>query len=147
MSRLGEMRQAYDRLAQLLDQEILNRKKSAKEMERFRAILDEAFYLSGWGEFEGLVTKAVDNIIAENIRSNTVEYHAWRHLKDSGRNFTVSKRLDLIFHENSTMRESLRKDYILRNTIAHDNARLPKEGVDISVWLGTLDGLVEKFNR
>jgi len=46
------MDEAYDKIAQLLNQEIRKRGGSTQELERFRETLDVAFYLLGWGQFE-----------------------------------------------------------------------------------------------
>ncbi len=52
MSRIQETKRAYDKIAQLLNQEIRKRGGSTQELERFRETLDVAFYLLGWGQFE-----------------------------------------------------------------------------------------------
>jgi hypothetical protein len=55
MSRLSETQAAYDRIVQLLDQEIRKRSGDTRDLDRYRRILDVAFYLLGWGQFEYLV--------------------------------------------------------------------------------------------
>jgi hypothetical protein len=57
MSRISETQRAYNKLVELLDQEIRKRKGSAKELERFRQSLDVAFYLLGWGQFESRMAR------------------------------------------------------------------------------------------
>lgn len=57
MSNLTEIRQAYERLKQLLDREILDRKGEAAELRRFRRWLDTAFYLLAWANFENLTER------------------------------------------------------------------------------------------
>ena len=145
MSRLSETQLAYDRLVQLLDQEIRRRSGSTKDLERFRDTLDVAFYLLGWAQFEYLVRKEAENRVDERARSHTVDGHAWRYLKKHVKNLAVRLRLDLIFHDNQPVRSKLDKDYDIRNDAAHDYRLLPKEAKDISAWLETLEGLVEKF--
>jgi hypothetical protein len=61
------------------------------------------------------------------------------------KNFSVRRRLDLIFHESPAARGSLDKEYTVRNEAAHDYKLLPREAKDISVWLGELEELVDKF--
>jgi hypothetical protein len=51
MSRLTETKRAYDKLIELLNQEIRKRSGSTQDLERFRQTLDVAFYLLGWGQF------------------------------------------------------------------------------------------------
>ena len=57
MSRLQDTNRAYDKISSLLDQEIRNRRGATQELERFRQILDVAFYILRWGQFEYLVRK------------------------------------------------------------------------------------------
>jgi len=146
MSRLTDTQQAYDKLTQLLDQEIRKRNGSTAELERFRKTLDVAFYLLGWSQFEYLVRTATEDLIDEKVPAKTVEHHAWKYLKENLKNLPVRQRLDLIFHDDPAMRKSLDKDYTLRNEAAHNNKSLPKEAKDISAWLKILEDLVDKFN-
>src|ERR1700730_14456860 len=145
MSSLVETRRAYDKLVQLLDQEIRKRSGSAKDLEKFREALDTAFYLLGWARFEYLVTQETKDIIDENVRTKSVEHHAWRYLKDNLRGVTVVRRLDLVFHANPSVRDQLAKDYELRAEAAHNYKSFPKEAKDISTWLQSLEDLVTKF--
>jgi hypothetical protein len=145
MSRINETRLAYDKMVELIDQEIRKRSGSTQELERFRKTLDVAFYLLGWGQFEYLVRKEAEDRIEENARRHTVDGHAWRYLKENVKNLPVRRRLDLIFHQDYFVRASLEKEYTVRNEAAHDYKLLPKEAKDISVWLRELEELVEKF--
>jgi hypothetical protein len=47
MSRIQETKRAYDKLVELLNQEIRKRSGSTQELERFRQTLDVSFYLLG----------------------------------------------------------------------------------------------------
>jgi hypothetical protein len=145
VSRITETKRAYDKIVELLDQEIRKRSGSTQELERFRQTLDVAFYLLGWGQFEYLVRKEAEERIEGNARAHTLEGHAWRYLKENVKNFSVRRRLDLIFHENTSVRGSLNKEYTVRNEAAHDYKLLPREAKDISVWLRELEDLVDKF--
>lgn len=60
MSKLEQTRRAYDKISDLLNQEIRSRRGSTKDLENYRRLLDTAFYLLGWGQFEflGFVDKA-----------------------------------------------------------------------------------------
>ena len=145
MSRLGETQRAYDKIRQLLDQEIRQRRGAAKELEQFRETLNVAFYLLGWAQFEYLVRKGAENLIDDKAKSQTIDRHAWRYLKENVKNISVRNRLDLIFHDQPAIRTGLYKDYERRNEAAHDNKLLPREAKDLSVWLENLEELVEKF--
>jgi hypothetical protein len=145
MSRIQETKRAYDKLVELLNQEIRKRSGSTQELERFRQSLDVAFYLLGWGQFEYLVRKEAEERIDANSRARSLDGHAWRYLKENVKNFSVRRRLDLIFHENPSVRSSLDKEYTVRNEAAHDYKLLPKEAKDISVWLKDLEDLIDKF--
>jgi hypothetical protein len=145
MSRLIETQRAYDRLVQLLDQEVRKRSGSTKDLERFRETLDVAFYLLGWAQFEYLVRKEAEDLIDEKATARTVERHAWQYLKENVKNLTVRLRLDLIFHANTVVRDGLQKDYVVRNNAAHNYKSLPEEAKDVSAWLQSLEDLVVKF--
>src|SRR5580704_913631 len=103
MSSLVGTQQAYDKMAQLLDQEIRKRSGSTKELEKFRETLDSAFYLLGWGQFEYLVTKQTREIIDEKIGTKSVERHAWQFLKDHVKSTTVRDRLNMVFHASPSV--------------------------------------------
>jgi len=145
VSSLVDTKRAYDKLVQLLDQEIRKRSGSTKDLEKFREALDSAFYLLGWGQFEHLVTDQTKEIIDQKIRTKSVERHAWEFLKARVKSTTVRNRLDMVFHTNPSVRGQLADDYELRNDVAHDYKKLPKEARDISAWLQSLENLVDKF--
>jgi hypothetical protein len=144
MSRIQETKRAYDKIVGLLDQEIRKRSGLAQELERFRQTLDVAFYLLGWGQFEYLVRKEAEVRIGDNAKSRTIDGHAWRYLNENVKSLAVRRRLDLIFHEQSAIRNSLEREYTVRNEAAHDY-KLPKEAKDVSGWLEKLEDLVDKF--
>jgi len=145
VTRLTETQRAYSKLVQLLDQEIRERSGSTRDLERFRETLDVAFYLLGWAQFEYLVRKETEELIDGKARSQTVERHAWRYLKENVRVLKVKHRLDLIFHDKPAVRASLQRDYEVRNEAAHDYKYLPREAKDVFIWLKNLEDLVEKF--
>jgi hypothetical protein len=66
MSRIQETKRAYDKLVELLNQEIRKRSGSTQELERFCQTLDVSFYLLGWGQFEYLVRKEAQERIEDN---------------------------------------------------------------------------------
>lgn len=145
MSRLTETKRAYDKLIELLNQEIRKRSGSTQDLERFRQTLDVAFYLLGWGQFEYLVRKEAEERIEEKSRARTVDGVAWRQLLDTVKGISVRRRLDLIFHGNQEVLNSLHREYTVRNEAAHDYKSLPSEAKDVSVWLKELEDLVDKF--
>ncbi len=145
MSRLVETQRAYDKLVELLDQEIRKRSGLTKDFQRFRETLDSAFYLLGWAQFEYLVRQEAGDLIDDKSRAQTVERHAWQYLKDNLKSLAVRRRLDLIFHTQPNVRAQLAKDYDLRNDAAHNYKSIPKEAKEISAWLGDLEDLVNKF--
>ncbi len=145
MSRLSEADRAYNRLVQLLNEEIRKRSSSTKDLERCRETLDVAFYLLGWSQFEYLVREEATERIDAKARAQTVERHAWSYLKSNLKNLRVRLWLDLIFHDKPAVRSGLLKDYSVRNEAAHNYKLLPKEAKDVSVWLRSLEELVSKF--
>lgn len=145
MNRLAETQSAYDKLIQLLDQEIRKRSGPAKDLQCFRETLDSAFYLLGWAQFEYLVRQEVGDLVDDKAQAQTVERYAWQYLKDNLRGLTVRRRLDLIFHAQPAVRSQLNKDYDLRNDAAHNYKSIPREAKDISAWLEDLEELVNKF--
>ena len=58
----------YDKIVELLNQEIRKRSGSTRELERSRQTFDVAFYLLGWGQFEYLVRKEAEERIETNAR-------------------------------------------------------------------------------
>jgi hypothetical protein len=145
MSRLAETRSAYDKLVELLDAEVRKRSGSTKDLERFQATLDVAFYLLGWAQFEYLVRQETDDLIDGQARAHTIDSHAWRYLKENLKNVPVRRRLDLIFHTQPGVRARLDRDNSLRTEAAHNNQLLPREAQDISAWLQNLEDLVGRF--
>jgi hypothetical protein len=145
MSRLTETKRAYDKLIDLLNQEIRKRSGSTQDLERFRQTLDVAFYLLGWGQFEYLVRKEAEDRIEEKSRARTVDGVAWRQLLETVKGIPVRRRLDLIFHNNQAVLSSLHKEYTVRNEAAHDYKWLPSEAKDVSAWLKELEDLVDGF--
>ena len=145
MSNLTEIRQAYERLKQLLDQEMLNRKGEVAELRRFRKWLDTAFYLLAWANFENLTRKKVETIVSEGVRGKGRDMHAWVHLKETLRAYTVKKRLELVFHGQPKVISSLKDQYDLRNEAAHDYKKLPPEANDLPGTLEEWESLVNKF--
>ncbi|HEX4767450.1 MAG TPA: hypothetical protein VH414_14355 [Lichenihabitans sp.] len=145
MSNITEIRQAYERLRDLLDQEILNRRSEAKELQRFRKWLDTAFYLLGWASFENLTRKQAETVVSAGARSKGKDSHAWIYLKESFRRFPVKSRLELIFHRNPRLISSLKNQYDVRNDAAHDYKKLPPEVNDLPSLLQEWEDLVTKF--
>ena len=101
MSRLTETQRDYDRLIQLIEQEIRKRSGSTKDLARLRETLDVAFYLLGWSQFEYLVRQEAKDLIDEKATGDTMDRHAWRYLQDNLKNVSVRRRLDLIFTNSS----------------------------------------------
>jgi hypothetical protein len=145
VSRIQETKRAYDKLVELLDQEIRRRSGSTKDLERFRETLNVAFYLLGWSQFEYLVCKEAEERVEDNARSHTVDGLAWRYMKENVKGIPVRRRLDLIFHGNHKVIALLNREYTVRNEAAHDYKRLPPEAKDLSLWLDGLEHLVSKF--
>jgi hypothetical protein len=145
MSRLVETKRAYDKVAELLNQEILKKGSNANELRRFREALDVAFYLLGWAQFEYLVRQETEDRVEANSRAKTADGIAWRYILDNLKAVPIRKRLDMIFHANPNLRSSLDKDYELRNEAAHNYKMLPREARDISEWLKALEELVDRF--
>lgn len=145
MSKLTDTKLAYDKFADLIDQEIRNRRGSSKELDRFRQTLDVAFYLLGWAQFEYLAKNEAEDRISEQAQAKVISGHAWRYLRENIKGFPLRRKLDLIFHGDQKTLDSLNKDYDLRNDAAHDYKHLPKDARDISDWLHELENLVSKF--
>jgi hypothetical protein len=145
MSRLNDTHREYNRLVQLLDQEIRKRSGSTKDLENCREALDVAFYLLGWSQFEYLVRQEAQVLIEGKSHAKTIERHAWNYLKEKVKSLSVRLRLDLIFHTKPTVLDGLYKDYELRNEAAHNYKKLPPEAKDISAWLRGLEDLVNNF--
>jgi hypothetical protein len=147
MSRLIETKRAYDRITRALDRELTKRSSDASDIEKFRETLDIAFYLLGWAQFEYLVRQESKEIVESNARTKTVDRYAWQHLQDGLKEYSVRKRMDLIFHANPEIRRSLDKDYTVRNDAAHNYKVIPSDAKDVSIWLQKLQTLVDKFEH
>lgn len=145
MSNLTEIRQAYERLTYLLDKEMLNRKGEAAELRRFRKWLDTAFYLLGWANFENPTRKKVEALISEGARGKSRDRYAWVYLKEGLKGYPVKKRLEMIFHGNPKLINSLKDQYDVRNEAAHDYKKLPPEVNDLPALLQEWEDLVERF--
>ncbi len=145
MSNLTEIRQAYERLASLLDQEILRRKGEASELRRFRRWLDVSFYMLGWGNFEYLTRKKAEDLIAGAARSKGLERHAWSYLQQNVKGLPVRQRLELVFHGDEKIIATLNRSYDVRNEAAHDHKKLPPEVDDLPSLLQDWEDLVDKF--
>jgi len=145
MSRLTDTKRAYDKIAGLVDQQLLKRGSDANELRRFRETLDVAFYLLGWAQFEYLVRNEAEDRIDANSRAKTVDGIAWKYLLNNSKAIPIRRRLDLIFQGNQQLRASLDDDYELRNEAAHNYKMLPKEARQISEWLEKLEQLIQRF--
>lgn len=146
MSRLNETKRAYDKLVDLLDQEILTRRGNSKDLERFRATLDVSFYLLAWSQFEHLVKREAQDLIEQRAAVGNVDARAWKYMLNNVKNVSLRKQLELIFHADHKALTSLNKDYDVRNEAAHDYKLLPKEARDVSNWIRGLEDQVDKFN-
>jgi hypothetical protein len=145
MSKLTETKRAFEKISGLLDQEIRKSGGNVKELERFRETLKVAFYLLGWGQFEYLVRTKTKEVIEEHARSKTVDGHAWRSLQQNVKGVKVRKQLDIIFHGNQRLRDSLDDDYDVRNDAAHNYKNLPADAQDIEAWLVSLEEIISQF--
>lgn len=145
MSRLTDTKRAYDKLVQLLDQEIRKRSGSAADLEAFRKSLDVAYYLLAWAQFEYLVRQETTSLIEVQAAGRKIEAHAWRFMKENIRTVSVRDRLDLIFNSDQKIRDSLDDDYTMRNEAAHNHKILPRNAIDISAWIQKLEDLVDRF--
>lgn len=145
MSKLTDTKRAYEEIAGLLDQQIRKGGNRAKELERFRDALRAAFYLLGWAQFEHLVRTKAKDIIENQSRSKTIDGHAWRFVSANLKGVRVRDQLDIIFHADQKLRQSLKDDYQVRNDVAHNYKLLPPEAQDIAAWLDDFEKLIDKF--
>lgn len=145
MSKLIDTKRAYDSFKRLIDEEKRERRGDLNKLQKFEEALDVAFYLLGWAQFEYLVRTESKDVIENNARSKLVEKHAWSYLLENVKDFSVRKRLDLIFHERPDVSKQLNKDYTVRNDAAHNYKNIPKEAKDVSQWLQHLEDLVDHF--
>lgn len=145
MSRLTDTKRAYDRIATLLDQEILKKGSNSKDLQRFRESLDVAFYLLAFSQFEYLVKKEAKDVIEQKAAARTVDGRAWQYMALNLKAVPLRKQLDVIFHGNDKLLQSLHKDYDVRNEAAHDYKLLPAEARFISEWVQSLEDLIDNF--
>lgn len=146
MSKLTDTKRAYDKLAELLNQEIRARRGSTKDLEEVRRLLDAAFYVLGWGHFEFLLRRVARDTVEEHARARTIDGHAWRQVQTNFKGLSVRQQLDMIFHADPQTRAELDKDYTARNEVAHDYV-VPKEAKDLSAWLENLEAVIDKVQR
>lgn len=145
MSKLTETKRAYDRINKLINDELLKRGSDAKELRKFQETLDVAFYLLGWAQFEHLLRQETTTRIEQHARAKTIDGIAWKHIQTNIKILPLRRRLDMIFHANRAVLDSLHDDYEIRNDAAHNYGRVPQEAHDISEWLKHLEGLVDQF--
>ena len=143
MSKLTDTKKAYDVISKIIDQEIRNRTSSAKDLQKSREVLDVAFYLLGWGQFEYLVRKETETTVLENARAKGRERHAWLFLKENVKSMTVRQRLEFLFDGKPDLLAKLKKTYDVRNEAAHDNKGLPVDILDLSSWLEDLEERID----
>lgn len=146
MSKLDQTKKAYDKITALLDQEIRKKTGSTKELQELRQVVDVAFYLLGWGQFEYLVRKETEACVDAQVTTKGIDKHAWQYLKENVRSVTVRKRLDLVFHSKAIIRNQLDKEYTVRNEAAHNYKDLPPDARDVSAWLQKLEQIVDQFD-
>jgi hypothetical protein len=145
MSKLTDTKRAYDRVKRLLDLELVNRKSNAQEIRDAQAAVDAAFYLLGWGQFEYISRKEAEGRIKVDAASKTKDGIAWRYLKENIKSLSLRRKLELIFHGDKAILESLHRDYDIRNDATHNYKLLPAEARDISAWLDHLEKLVDRY--
>ncbi|MBX4876593.1 hypothetical protein HJA87_29115 [Rhizobium bangladeshense] len=154
MSKLTDTKKAYDVISKVIDQEIRKRTSSAKDLQRSREVLDVAFYLLGWGQFEYLVRKETESAVLENAKAKGRERHAWLFLKENVKSMTVRQRLEFLFDGKPDLLAKLKKtydcwfprgnqQYDVRNEAAHDNKGLPVDVLDLSSWLEDLEERID----
>jgi hypothetical protein len=145
VSKLIETKRAYDLIRELLDQELLAKKGNAQRIRDCQAALDVAFYLLGWAQFEYLVRREAKDRIETSARAKTADGISWRYVLDNIKDFSLRRRLEVIFFSNQSILSSLNRDYDVRNEAAHNYKKLPSEVSDVSAWLQHLEGLVDNF--
>lgn len=145
MSKLTDTRRAFEEIEELLNQQIRKGGSKARELERFREVLQAAFYLLGFGQFEHLVKAKTKSVIDEHADAKSVNGHAWRYLKTNLNGVSLRAQLDVIFHGNEALKSTLNKSYDIRNDVTHNYKSLPAEARDISNWLTHLEEIVDKF--
>lgn len=143
MSKLTDTKKAFDVISKVIDQEIRKKTSSAADLEKSRQVLNVAFYLLGWGQFEYLVRKETESVVEQNARAKGKERHAWLFLKENVKTMTVRQRLEFLFDGKPGLLQKLKKTYEVRNEAAHDNKGLPVEIADLSAWLKDLEDRID----
>jgi hypothetical protein len=145
MSKLTDTKRAFDKVAELLDQEIRKGGSNAKELQRHRDIMRSAFYLLAWAQFEHLAREKAKDIAEGHARGSTVDGLAWSYLKKNIKALPLRAKLDIVSHGNTKVLAQLNDDYDLRNEAAHNYKLIPSYAQDISGWLDDLEDLVGRF--
>lgn len=143
MSKLTETKRAYAEIARLLDQEIRKAGGRARELERFRQILQSAFYLLGWAQFEHLAKTKCNDIVEEEVRSKHRGGHAWRFMKKNLKTFGLRAQLAMLFNSDPSKFDKLGQAYDERNGVAHNYKLI--DARDMTVWLQELEDHVDRF--
>lgn len=146
MSRLTDTKRAFDKVTALLDQEIRKKASNSKDLEKYRAIVDIAFYVLAFGQFEYLVKKEATDIIDENAALKTLAGRAWKIVQQKG-DVPLRKMLDLIYHADQKVLNSLNKSYSIRNDAVHGNQMLPTEVKDVALFIQHLEDLVQNLDK
>ena len=146
MSKLSETQKAYDRITDLLGRAILTNRGSVNELRKAQDVLDVAFYLLAWGQFEYLVKNEVKDRVSGGARAKGLLGFPWRLLNQNIRQMTISQMLELIFIADQQTLEKLQKDYGVRNASTHDYRMLPTPKVRVSEWIAELEDHVQKFS-
>jgi hypothetical protein len=146
MSRLTETKRAFNKVTALLDQEIRKRTANSKDLENYRAIVEIAFYVLAFGQFEYLVKREATGIIDENAALKTLDGRAWKIVQQKG-DVSLRKLLDLIYHADQKVLKSLNESYTIRNDSVHGNQMLPKEAKDVALFIQQLEVLVDSLDK
>ncbi len=146
MSRLTETKRAFDKVTALLDQEIRKKASNSKDLEKYRATVEIAFYILAFGQFEYLVKREAADIIEENAALKTLDGRAWKIEVHKGY-IPLRKQLDLIYHTDQKVLKSLNDSYSIRNDSVHGNRMLPKEAKDVALFIQQLEDLVANLDK
>lgn len=145
MSKLTETKRAYDRVQDLLRKQLLNRGSDAQQIRDAQEAVDAAFYLLGWSQFEYITRKEAEKRIEIEAAAKTIHGAAWRYIRQNMGNFSLRRKLEVIFQADPATLSTLNKDYDVRNEAAHNYKRLPPEARDVSAWLEGLERLVDRY--
>lgn len=145
-SRLLETKKAFKSVTRLIDQQIRAKASNSKDLEEYRKIVEVAFYILAFGQFEYLVKKEANGIINAKAGLNTLDGVAWTILKQKG-DVPLRKMLEIIYHADPKKLNSLNDAYTIRNDSVHNNAKLPKEAKDIELFILGLEELVADFDK